>query len=296
MFTQLFGGYLFNQHILNADQLAHTMEAARNTRVKLGVLAINAGYLTAQQVDECHSLQARKDKRMGDIAVELGYITDAQVEELLRSQKSGYLALGQAIVDAGYMNNAQLEEALNSYKASAAITDSDLAQENDGKSGEVLRSYYQISTEDDFDGMTDYIVLLFKNLVRFIGDDFSMLAPEKTEETPGAMTARQDIEGPIRYGTAICADESVMIQFASRYAKESFTENDEYVSASVGEFLNLHNGLFTVNMSGQRSIELELMPQTVEAGGYPNAGNGYIIPVQYPFGVIRFTIVSKEED
>ena len=47
MYTQLFGGYLLNHGILTTAQLAAVMDQAKETRVKLGVLAINAGYMTA---------------------------------------------------------------------------------------------------------------------------------------------------------------------------------------------------------------------------------------------------------
>lgn len=292
MFTQLFGGYLLNNNLLTPSQIADAMEAAQSTRVKLGVLAINAGYLTAAQVDKCHDLQSRMDKRMGDIAVELGYITPAKVDELLMSQKSGYLALGQAIVDKGYLTNAELANALAKYKKDAMITDRDLATESDDKTEIVLSDYYEISSEDAFDGITDYITLLFKNIVRFIGTDFSMLKPEKAETINCAMTAGQMVCGSINLLTAICADEKAFAGIASRYAGEELTDS-EYIAASVGEFLNLHNGLFTVNMSQQKGIELELQPQAVEPRGFAGAGGGYIMPVAFPFGVIRFVVASR---
>lgn len=293
MYTQLFGGYLLNHALLTAGQLAEAMEKAKSTRVKLGVLAINAGYLTAAQVDRCHELQARMDKRLGDIAVEEGYMTEAQVEELLRSQKGGYLALGQAIMDAGFLTNAEFEKALAEYKKSATITEQDFLAETEEKAEQILNTYYQISPEDAFDGVTEYISLLMKNLVRFIGDDFSLLKSEKGEYVPAEVMACQPISGSVNLATAICTDKLSFIRFASRYAKEEFQEFDEYVEASVGEFLNLHNGLFIVNMSEQKNVELELQPQLVEEGGFDGAGGGYIIPVQFSFGVVRFVIASK---
>ncbi|MDO5603041.1 MAG: chemotaxis protein CheX [Oscillospiraceae bacterium] len=293
MYTQLFGGFLLNHALLTANQLAEAMETAKNTRVKLGVLAINAGYLTAAQVDHCYEMQARMDKRMGDIAVELGYMTEAQVEELLRTQKSGYLILGQAIMDRGFLTNAQFEQALSDYKNSATITEQDFLAETEEKAEEVLNRYYQISPEDAFDGVTEYISLLMKNLVRFIGDDFSLLKAEKAEYVPAEIMACQPISGTVNLATAVCSDEKSFVVFASRYANEEFTELDEYVEASVGEFLNLHNGLFTVNMSEQKNVELELQPQLVERCGFDGAGGGYIIPVQFSFGVVKFVIASK---
>lgn len=293
MYTQLFGGYLLNHGILTADQLATAMDKAKNTRVKLGVLAINAGYMTAAQVDKCHQLQLRMDKRMGDIAVEQGFMTEEQVEKLLQSQKSGYLLLGQAIMDEGYLDNAAFEKALADYKKEATITETDFLAEDEEKTEKVLNEYYQISAEDAFDGVTAYISLLMKNLVRFIGDDFLLLRAEKNEYVPAEVMACQPITGVVNLATAICADTDTFVKLASRYAKEEFDELDDYAEASVGEFLNLHNGLFTVNVSEQKNVELELQPQMVQKSGFDGAGGGYIIPVQFSFGVVRFVIASK---
>ena len=293
MYTQLFGGYLLNHGILSTDQLALAMEKAKQTRVKLGVLAINAGYMTAQQVDECHKLQLTQDKRMGDIAVQQGYMTEAQLEELLKSQKSGYLVLGQAIMDSGYLTNEEFEKALSAYKATATITDNDFLEENEEKSEKILKEYYGISAEDASDGVTKYISLLLNNLVRFIGSDFSLLSPEKAKCLSSDLTVCQSISGVVNLTTALCTDEAAFLEMASRYAKEPVAQLDELAEASVGEFLNLNNGLFTVNMSEQSDIELELAPQSVKKGGIEGISGAYIVPVQFSFGILRFVIICK---
>ena len=93
MFTQFFGSYLLNRKIVSPANLRVALEKKDTTRVKLGVLAINAGYMTAKQVDAVHKKQATVDKRIGDIAVDMGYLTEAQVEELLSRHKTGCLLL-----------------------------------------------------------------------------------------------------------------------------------------------------------------------------------------------------------
>ena len=49
--------------------------------------------------------------------------------------------------------------------------------------------------------------------------------------------------------------------FAERFAKESFTEVDDFVNATAGEFLNVNDGLFVVNESNEHGVELTLTPQ-----------------------------------
>lgn len=83
------------------------------------------------------------------------------------------------------------------------------------------------------------------------------------------------------------------IEFASRYAMDTFNEFDEYVQASLEDFLNLHNGLFTVNMSNNNSIELQLSPPEVHEGDTVEIHAetvSYLFPILYPFGTIHFLL------
>ncbi|MBE6901294.1 MAG: hypothetical protein E7478_02360, partial [Ruminococcaceae bacterium] len=65
MFTQLFGHFLLNNNIITAEQLRAALEVKNNTHAKLGAMAIDAGYMTANQVDMVHEEQKRVDKRIG---------------------------------------------------------------------------------------------------------------------------------------------------------------------------------------------------------------------------------------
>lgn len=47
MFSQYFGQYLLNEKYLTAEQLKASLEYQQSVRLKLGVLAINAGYMNA---------------------------------------------------------------------------------------------------------------------------------------------------------------------------------------------------------------------------------------------------------
>ena len=86
-------------------------------------------------------------------------------------------------------------------------------------------------------------------------------------------------------------DEATAISFASRYAKMEFSELDEYVKASIDDFLNLHNGLFLVNMSNAFSMELSLTPPVTEEGSTISLPDGsFIIPVIYPFGTVHIIV------
>ena len=83
----------------------------------------------------------------------------------------------------------------------------------------------------------------------FIGDDFTPVNPYVCKEYPTNYCVSQKINGRFSLKTYIDMPETACIAFASRYVGETFTAFDEYVQSSLEDFLNLHNGLFNVNVS-----------------------------------------------
>lgn len=292
MFTQFFGNYLLNRGLVTANQLSDALAVQKQTRLKLGVLAINAGYMTPEQVEKVHAEQQRADKRMGDIACEMGFLTPAQVDELLSAQGAAHLQLGQALVDSGAMTNASFADALNSYKAENSLTDIDFSDKSGTKINELVSSFYRFEGEPAKELLCEYVSLLFKNIIRFIGDDFTPLTPEKLPSVKLAFAAVQNTDGALSCITAIEGSEQAYINFGSRYAGERLTDADEMTDASNGEFLNLHNGLFCVNVSNFRGQEIKLSPQEYVRSG-SIAQTVYRIPLVFPFGTVNFLAAVK---
>ena len=293
MFTQFFGNYLLNEGLVTPEQLVDGLQEKKNTRMKLGVLAINAGYMTASQVERVHEYQKRMDKRIGDCAVELGYMTEDQVMELLHSQPLGYLLLGQALVDKGYMTNSQFEETINSYKEKYSLTDEDIASNENQKAASLVSSLCDFSKMSNPSFYEQYVSLLMNNLIRFVGDDFTPLAPVTIAGSDAMKYSSQDVTGEFSLSSRIFGEDSALIAFASRYANEEITELDEYVEASAQDFLNVHNGLFTVNISNNEQIELRLTPPTSLASTADvDFNNHLVLPFQYPFGTIYVSVTK----
>ncbi len=291
MFTQFFGNYLLNKQLVSPENLADALHKQSTTRMKLGVLAINAGIMTAEQVDLVHAEQQRVDKRIGDVMVEMGFATREQIEELFKTQPVGHLLLGQALVDNGYMTNSQFETALRSYKAENSISDADFTEVKDETVKKLIVKFYDVSNAPNSKYLTGYLSLLFKNIIRFIGDDFTPMefAEKDLFECKNCLVQKLSGEGDAM--TVIDGDEYAITSFASRFAQEEITAYDEYAQAVVSEFLNLHNGLFTVNYSNEEGIELALEPQeTLYKLDLLGMKSVFIVPVCFSFGTINFII------
>ncbi len=288
MFTQLFGHYLLNKNYITTDQLRKALEAKNETRVKLGALAIDAGYMTAAQVEKVHEEQKRLDKRIGDLAVSMGFLTEAQVDELLSKQKTANIVIGQTLMDLGFMTNADFEKALSEYKASAGFT----GEENDDSSlAENITAVFALDDMNDKEFYIEYLMLFVRNIVRFIGDDFAFAGCIKNPETKNSYLCSQDITGAVCAYTAIGGDKDAFCTLASRYAGEQ-VDDDEFAESCAGEFLNLQNGLFAVNVSNTRNTELNLTPQVSEKDVTLNLDDGIQVSLAFSFGTIN-VIVCK---
>lgn len=289
MFTQFFGSYLLNRQLVTSEQLARAMSKQHDMRTKLGVLAINSGYMTASQVDDVHDTQAREDKRFGDIAKEKNYLNETQIEELLGKQRTGHLLLGQALIDDKVMNYETFENCLNSYNRENAITDFDFASGSSNRIHAVLKKFFCFQDYKNGDMYTEYVSLFFKNIIRFIGDDFMPMNSSIIQKCDVKYLVSQNITGEFNAYSAIDCDDKTSIVFASRFAEKEYIENDEQTKSAIGEFLTLQNGLFAVNMSNTSEINLELTPPDfAENRNIDFYQDAFSIPVEFSFGIIHF--------
>ncbi len=290
MFTQFFGNYLLQQQLVSPEHLSEVLLTMKDTRPQIGMLAINAGLMTAVQVEKAHHEQQKADKRIGDVMVDMGYISRADVEKLLKSQPAGHIILGQALVNSGYMTTSQFEQALNLYKTENSISDADFISENDASAQRLVRNFYNFNSINGSGYMTGYVSLLFKNLIRFIGSDFT---PMDAHAIMGALSAcsAQRIDGGIHALTVIDADASSMIEFASRFTNERLTAEDDYTHACISNFINLHNGIFAGTVANEEGLRLNLESQRFyERFDMSELSNACVIPVCFSFGTVNFII------
>ena len=91
--------------------------------------------------------------------------------------------------------------------------------------------------------------------------------------------------------TAVCCDTDVYIKFAERFSEEKLDTADDFVNATVGEFLNLHNGLFIVNQSNEFGKEMTLEPQEFVYSTEVKYDKAAVdVPVAYSFGTVHFIL------
>ena len=281
MLNQFFAHYLLNQGVLTRCELRDILANERQVTVKLGVLAVNAGLMTAEQVVETHSLQFSQDKKFGQLAIELGYLTLSQVEALVATQQESHLSLMQAAADKGYMTLAEIEQALAAFREEYGLNQ---AEDEKDYSLPVLKQLVDFPPANgETDCLYEYTGLFLRSIVRFLNDTpFIDALPMKQEEEEKWYIS-QAIFGDLSLSAGILASEDVLKAVASRFYGEELTEINELVLDSVKEFLNVQNGVFCGVLSEQ-DLKSDLRPPTAEQGEPHFSGKERRIPLNTSFG------------
>lgn len=262
MYSQYFGHFLLNKGLIKPEQLADALEYQRSVHLKLGVIAVNAGLMSPAQVEIIHNMQKRVDRRFGELAIEKGFINEEQLNTMLTTQKQGHLMLGQALIDRNYFTLEQLQSALDHYKKESGMSTRQFNVVKSDETQEIEEIFLNFGETILSKTYSDYVTLLIKNIIRFIDDNPVIEINKLNGDYSAEWYAYQNIHGVVSLETGIACSEEAFIKLAAKFAQEDITEADELAQASVGEFLNLHNGIFLVNMSNN-GVELDMKPQEV---------------------------------
>ncbi len=290
MFSQYFGNYLLNKGLVHPDHLREALDFQSSTHLKLGVLAINSGYMNSGQVDEIHEKQKQVDKRFGELAVDMNYMTRMQVDELLSTQKTGHLLLGQALIDQGYLTMLQLQNALDEYKKDYSLDNKQFKALQHDDISIIIDTFVKLKESPHSTVYKDYLVLFVKNVIRFLDESPIVGECLPLEELDPGWYVWQELFGDLNLTTAISCNEKVFLEIGGKYAGEHLTEMNELAKSSVAEFLNLHNGIFVVNMSNG-GMDVDLRPQTLHDGPNAPTGIGKVLVIPFDITGGRFNLV-----
>lgn len=255
MFTQFCGHYLMNKHLITEAQFSEILQAQRETRVKLGLIAVSERLLTEEQASEINHLQSVMDRRFGDIAIEKGYLTADNVSHLLDLQGSPYLSFVQTVVNQGYMTLNALEDALKQCQKEMKLSDADMDAIKSGDVDAMASAFIKIEQPYYF----ELFSLTLRNIVRFISPKIYMDQVYCTDNYLAEHLATQGIIGDHTMFLGISGEGDSLLSVACPFGKEDFKVVDDDALDAVCEFINIVNGLFASALS-TKGTEIDMMP------------------------------------
>lgn len=291
MYNQFFGNYLFSKGYINREQLIPALMHQDTEPVRVSTLALYSGYMSAEEIKAITNLQLKNEKTFSELAMENGFLTQEQVLELMDTEYPSFLALAQILIDNGIFTHEEFSNILADYRSQSEFLELELNEDNKDEIQCLIDNFSLLSDAAFSSFGKSYLELLFNNFIRFIGDDFTALPPNLCTEFPTECCVKQSINGNYEINTYLSMEKSTALSFAERYTGDTYTEFDEYVCASIEDFINLHNGLFIVNASNDHSNELTIGVLSTENDSLINFENrAYYFPVCYPFGIVYFVI------
>lgn len=277
MFTNLFCKFLVSKHIISEDDFFAIKMEYNKTKVKLGLIAVSEKIMTAQQADQVNRKQQRLDKRFGDIAVEMGFLTNAQVDRLLALQGNAYMQFCQCATDKGILSLVQIENALDEFQRENGFTITDMENFKSGDIDRILPLYLPQLPDGP---LVDLLAVTFRSLIRLVSSDISIKRGYITSNYQMQVHAIQKMEGDYNAMTAFSGDDKGILAVAEGFAKEFFNEVDINALDSVGEFINIADGLFVTAKSFE-GMEINLYPPEFSKEPVDLSGSSiYVVPVE----------------
>ncbi|MEE2961706.1 MAG: hypothetical protein VYA34_13255 [Myxococcota bacterium] len=113
---EFFGQYLLREGVIDVEQLRLALELMDRENLRLGQVAIEAGFLTESQATDVNREQTSTDKPFGAICVSHGLISEVQLRDLLKLQNQRRVRLGESLVRLQYLKPNELVHHLRKYK------------------------------------------------------------------------------------------------------------------------------------------------------------------------------------
>lgn len=274
MFGLYFGDYLLEKKLISQEQLDELIKE-QATRAKLGVIAVAEKLLTPKQAEELNELQKHKDSRFGDIAIEKGYLLAEEVNYLLSLQGNPYLKFIQSLIDKNIMNLNEIEACIEDFKRDYGLTDAELEAL---KSGDINR-IIPVFVDSNIPFASDCIALLIRNIIRFVNNNILLKKGYWIKNYSFPSLAYQNLIGTHNLFIGLAGKDEALLTIASPFAKEEFTEMNDEAFDSVCEFLNCSNGLYASKIT-TGDIQMDMTPPQFDKNKtLVTEGDIYVVPI-----------------
>lgn len=117
MLGRFLGEFLFQKRMITRTQLHHGLEAQKECNQPLGILALNSGFLSTQDVQWILDEQRKTDQVFGQIATETGLLEKESLDQLLTIQAENHVRFGEVLVAQGVLTLEQLLPVLAEFES-----------------------------------------------------------------------------------------------------------------------------------------------------------------------------------
>lgn len=147
--------------------------------------------------------------------------------------------------------------------------------------------------ESASDFIKAYVEKLIVDLTLYVDNELSVGEISFVSIYTMSQELSQEITGVPSAYSAIDGEKEVLAKFAEKYSKLGIEQYDDLAREVILDFLNLHNGLFVVQLSKMNICELSLTVPKKNGLRHiksPVTGKITVIPITFSFGTINFLL------
>ncbi len=239
--------YFLNEGVMSLEQIEPLLPKMRTKRIQLPVVALRQRMVAPGVLDEIGSVTTEVFK---EIALEKGLLTSEQIEELSQESGGESLHFAQYLLDEGILDFTELDVYFQEREHMKELPVHYAIRTLCGEQLELESAFY-----------SDFMEIFMDSLMDFLrAPAVISLEPvsEKVFSTELAThAASQCMNGDVSIVTGILAENDKFLELASRYSEENLTEIDEIAIDSIQEFMNVVNGIYSIQLA-ERGIEVDL--------------------------------------
>ena len=275
--------YLLNEGEIALSRMGPLLAGIRGKEARLPVLALRQGNVTSEQLE---GLDTSAEDAFVREAEEKGMLTQAQIDYLRQGKFGETVRFAQCLLDAGLADYAKLEawfrdcdalEEMPVHRAVMALCGDFLSREA-GRYSEFMEIF-----------MDSLMEFLHTPSVISLESD----AGEALSGKEKVYAVSQRMAGGIDMVTGILAAEREFLELARRYSQEDLEEVDDLAIDSVAEFVNVVNGIFSVQLA-ERKIEVDLEPPRWGMQVEPRGGSQLLMRLVTDLGDI-YAVLARDE-
>lgn len=275
--------YFLNEGVMSIEQLAPLLPKMRDKEIQLPVMALRQRLVAPEALDE---LGISTTEEFATIAVEKQLLTRAQVSRLREETGGESLHFAQYLLDEGILSFAELDVYFHAREQMKELPVHSAVRQLCGE---------RLARESVFYG--DFMEIFMDSLMDFLhAPAVISLEPVKEIEFSSDLAthaASQHMDGEVSIVTGILAEDAEFLELAGRYSEENLTEIDDIAIDSIQEFLNVINGIYSIQLA-ERSIDVELEVPRWGSVVIPSGHQQLIMRVCTDFGTI-YAIVAADE-
>ncbi len=275
--------YLLNEGIMQPEEIEALLKNVKGTELQLPLIALRRQlaepeFLDEQKLFSTESfLQAVRQK---------GILTEEQIDQLSREQERPCMLFAQYLLNTGMLDYREL---------AVYFRDREQMQESPVHRAVGMLCGQQLAEEAPF--YSSFMEIFMDSLMDFLHAP-AVISVELVPEAEFAdglsiHAASQRMNGDMSIVTGILAENAKFLELACRYSEEALSEIDEMAIDSIQEFLNVINGIYSIQLAEQK-VQVELEVPRWGTVVVPHGHRQLVMRVCTDFGRIYVVLAADE--